>query len=39
MSVSGPTFRIDARRLPQLAEAVMRAAEDVSFRLGWRGDA
>jgi len=27
--------RIDARRLPQLAHAVMRAAEDVSFRLGW----
>ncbi|MDX6297476.1 MAG: hypothetical protein QOI51_1333 [Nocardioidaceae bacterium] len=36
MSVSGPTFRIDARRLPQLAHSVMRAAEDVSFRLGWR---
>jgi len=39
VSVSGPTFRIDARRLPQLAHAVMRAAEDVSFRLGWRGAA
>jgi DNA-binding IclR family transcriptional regulator len=39
MSVSGPTFRIDARRLPQLAHAVMRAAEDVSLRLGWRGAA
>lgn len=39
MSVSGPTFRIDARRLPQLAQAVMRAAEDVSLRLGWRGAA
>ncbi len=39
MSVSGPTFRIDARRLPQIAQAVMRAAEDVSFRLGWRGAA
>lgn len=38
MSVSGPTFRIDARRLPQLANAVMHAAEDVSLRLGWRGD-
>lgn len=38
MSVSGPTFRIDARRLPQLADAVMRAALDVSLRLGWRGD-
>lgn len=39
ISVSGPTFRIDARRLPQLAAAVVRAAEDVSFRLGWRGAA
>lgn len=39
MSVSGPTFRIDARRLPHIAQAVMRAAEDVSFRLGWRGSA
>lgn len=39
MSVSGPTFRIDARRLPQLAHAVIRAAEDVSLRLGWRGAA
>jgi len=39
VSVSGPTFRIDARRLPQLAHAVVRAAEDVSFRLGWRGAA
>lgn len=39
MSVSGPSFRIDARRLPQLAQAVMRSADDVSFRLGWRGRA
>lgn len=39
ISVSGPTFRIDARRLPLLAHAVVRAAEDVSFRLGWRGAA
>lgn len=39
MSVSGPTFRLDARRLPDLAQAVMVAADDVSRRLGWRGDA
>jgi DNA-binding IclR family transcriptional regulator len=39
MSVSGPTFRLDARRLPDLAQAVMAAADDVSRRLGWRGDA
>ena len=38
MSVSGPTFRLDARRLPQMAEAVALAADDVSCRLGWRGD-
>jgi DNA-binding IclR family transcriptional regulator len=37
MSVSGPTFRIDARRLPSLAEAVIDAAGEVSRRLGWRG--
>lgn len=37
MSVSGPTFRLDARRVPQIAEAVMLAADEVSQRLGWRG--
>lgn len=37
MSISGPSFRLDARRVPQLAEAVMAAADEVSRRLGWRG--
>jgi len=37
LSISGPTFRLDARRLPQLAEAVVVAAAEVSGRLGWRG--
>ena len=37
MSISGPTFRMDARRLPQMAEAVVTAADEVSQRLGWRG--
>ncbi|MGI8577104.1 MAG: IclR family transcriptional regulator [Nocardioidaceae bacterium] len=37
MSVSGPTFRLDARRVPQIAESVMAAANEVSQRLGWRG--
>ncbi len=37
MSISGPTFRIDARRVPQLGEAVQAAADEVSRRLGWRG--
>ncbi len=37
MSISGPTFRLDARRVPQMAEAVVAAADEVSQRLGWRG--
>jgi DNA-binding IclR family transcriptional regulator len=37
MSISGPTFRLDAGRLPDMASAVMAAADDVSRRLGWRG--
>ena len=37
MSISGPTFRLDARRVPQMAEAVVAAADEVSHRLGWRG--
>ncbi len=38
MSVSGPTFRLDADSLPRIAQAVMSAADDVSRRLGWRVD-
>ena len=37
LSVSGPTFRLDVRRVPRLAEAVMTAANEVSRRLGYRG--
>jgi len=37
MSISGPTFRLDARRVPQLADDVVSAADEVSERLGWRG--
>ena len=37
MSVSGPTFRLDESRLPEMAVAVKAAADDVSRRLGWRG--
>jgi DNA-binding IclR family transcriptional regulator len=36
LSLSGPTFRLDVRRVPRLAEAVMEAAEEVSRRLGHR---
>jgi DNA-binding IclR family transcriptional regulator len=37
MSVSGPSFRLDASRVPELAEAVMDASAEVSARLGYRG--
>jgi len=37
ISISGPTFRLDARRVPQVSEAVVSAATTVSRRLGWRG--
>jgi DNA-binding IclR family transcriptional regulator len=37
MSISGPTFRLDARRVPQMSEAVVEASNEVSRRLGWRG--
>jgi DNA-binding IclR family transcriptional regulator len=37
LSISGPTFRLDARRVPQMTDAVSVAAQEVSRRLGWRG--
>lgn len=37
LSISGPTFRLDARRVPQMTDAVAVAAQEVSRRLGWRG--
>ncbi|MBA2446261.1 MAG: IclR family transcriptional regulator [Nocardioidaceae bacterium] len=37
VSISGPTFRLDARRAPQMSDAVVAAASEVSRRLGWRG--
>ncbi|MFF5208855.1 IclR family transcriptional regulator [Streptosporangium sp. NPDC000396] len=38
MSVSGPTFRLPAERLPSVAQQVMEAADQVSSRLGWHGN-
>jgi DNA-binding IclR family transcriptional regulator len=35
ISASGPSFRIPAERIPQLAESVRHAADAVSRRLGW----
>jgi DNA-binding IclR family transcriptional regulator len=35
ISASGPSFRIPADRIPRIAEAVRRAAGEISRRLGW----
>ncbi|MFK5690632.1 IclR family transcriptional regulator [Ornithinimicrobium sp. LYQ92] len=37
ISVSGPTFRIGPARVGELVPLLLRAAEDVSARLGWHG--
>jgi DNA-binding IclR family transcriptional regulator len=35
LSVSGPTFRLDGDRLAAAVPELLRAAAEVSFRLGW----
>lgn len=35
MSVSGPSFRMDAIRVAEILPVLLRAASDVSARLGW----
>ena len=35
VSASGPSFRIQADRVPLVAESVRRAAAEISRRLGW----
>jgi DNA-binding IclR family transcriptional regulator len=37
VSASGPTFRLPAERLPEVAEEVRAAAAEISRRLGWHG--
>jgi DNA-binding IclR family transcriptional regulator len=37
VSASGPTFRIPADRVPDVAEKVVEAARQISRRLGWHG--
>ena len=37
ISASGPSFRIPAERIGPVAEAVRRAATEISRRLGWAG--
>jgi DNA-binding IclR family transcriptional regulator len=38
ISASGPSFRIPADRIAELAESVRRAAAEISRRLGWTGE-
>lgn len=37
LSASGPTFRLPAERIPDVAAQVVAAAREVSHRLGWHG--
>jgi len=37
ISASGPSFRLPPERLPQVAEDVRAAADEISRRLGWHG--
>ncbi|WP_166982718.1 IclR family transcriptional regulator [Paramicrobacterium fandaimingii] len=39
ISVAGPTYRLSPDRLPDVAVAVVRAAESISRRMGYRGPA
>src|SRR5467141_586647 len=36
LSVSGPAFRVTRERVPEIAKAVMQAAGELSFELGYR---
>lgn len=38
ISVSGPSDRVSAKRVPMLAGHVVRTADAISRQLGWRGD-
>jgi DNA-binding IclR family transcriptional regulator len=37
VSASGPTFRLPAERLPEVARLVVAAGAEISHRLGWHG--
>jgi IclR family acetate operon transcriptional repressor len=38
ISASGPAYRVSPERIPEVCEAVMRAAAEVSRRMGYHGD-
>jgi len=37
MSISGPAFRMTKERVPEVAEALMQAASELSAELGYQG--
>lgn len=37
MSISGPAFRLTRERIPEIGQAVMRAANELSAELGYEG--
>jgi IclR family acetate operon transcriptional repressor len=37
MSVSGPAFRVTKERIPEIGQAVMHAANELSAELGYQG--
>ncbi|TVR35119.1 MAG: IclR family transcriptional regulator [Nitriliruptor sp.] len=39
VSVSGPSYRLEVERMPEVATAVIAAAAEISRRLGFLGDA
>jgi IclR family acetate operon transcriptional repressor len=36
LSVSGPAFRVTNQRVPEIGKAVMQAASELSYELGYR---
>jgi DNA-binding IclR family transcriptional regulator len=36
LSVSGPAFRVTKERIPEIGKAVMQAAAELSYELGYR---
>lgn len=38
VSASGPSYRLDAERLPQVAQAVLAGAAQISARIGYLGE-
>jgi DNA-binding IclR family transcriptional regulator len=37
MSISGPAFRMTKERIPEVGQALLQAASDLSAELGYQG--